>query len=123
MAGAMPGWAGVNFRAARASGMAVPRLPRPAKIGRDGGGPDLSVLGGMGEIGAGGSLEKSGPDLPRTGSAKRYRGAKKKNIYFWLTAGLIARTCLESLAITNLIQPFTYGASAPLLRATRPCVE
>jgi len=56
------------------------------------------------------SLEKSGPDLPRTGSAKRYRGAKKKNIYFWLTAGLIARKCLESPTITN-------GCSGPRLFA------
>ena len=87
----MTGWAGVIFRAAKASGMAVPRLPRPAKIGRDGGGPDLSVLGGMGEIGAGGSLEKSGPDLPRAGDAKRYRGAKKKKIYFWLTSEVRSR--------------------------------
>ena len=70
------------------------RLPRPAEIGcRDGEGPDLS-WGWVGDGDRGlGALwgRKSGPDLPRREGAKRYRGAKKKNIYFWLTASLIAR--------------------------------
>jgi len=111
------GGPGSCFRAAKAWHGSAQAAPAHRNWLTRGGGPDL--IGGRGadcEIGAVALWKER--HLSTT-----YGNAKKKNIYFWLTAGLIARTCLESLAITNLIQPFTYGASAPLLRATRPCVE
>jgi hypothetical protein len=87
---------GRDFFSSLKSGPGCPGLPKLAVVMGRAPISRWGWLGGDGDRGLGALWgRKSGPDLPPNGGAKRYRGAKKKNIYFWLTASLIAR-CLSS---------------------------
>src|SRR5262249_22653344 len=98
-----------------------PGCPGPPTLaGAMGLAPTSRRLGGLGEIGAGLSIE----ERPRSTTYSRrqeVRGApRKKRIHFWLTVDLIADAHREPYPITDPAQPLTSAALRSMIKNATP---